>query len=125
MDSFARDDVAVVRLRESVSFGPYINNIQLNMDDSYPPDDTLCRAQGWGCTEKGTLLIKGPFMSFSFERRNQTLNLVFTPLSTVCTTLLVDILRLIKPALDPNCMKPFIDHIVRTQCGYNPCVLNY
>nr|XP_022289676.1 transmembrane protease serine 9-like isoform X2 [Crassostrea virginica] len=52
VDSFARDDVAVVRLREPVSFGPFINNIQLNMDDSYPPDDTLCRAQGWGCTEK-------------------------------------------------------------------------
>lgn len=90
MDSSAKDDVAVVRLREPVSFGPFINNIQLNMDDSYPPDDTLCRAQGWGCTEKGTLLIKGPSMSFSFERRNQSLNLVFSPLSMVGTDLLVD-----------------------------------
>lgn len=49
-DSFAKDDIALVRLRDPVSFGPYVNKIELNTDDNYPPDGKVCFTQGWGCT---------------------------------------------------------------------------
>lgn len=45
-----RDDIAVVRLKEDVEFS---SNIQINQDTSYPPDWSLCEAQGWGCTSAG------------------------------------------------------------------------
>lgn len=49
-DSFAKDDIALLRLRDPVSFGPYVNNIELNTDANFPPDGEDCFAQGWGCT---------------------------------------------------------------------------
>lgn len=49
-DSLAKDDIAVVRLREPVDFGPYVRNIEFNTDSDYPPDGTECFTQGWGCT---------------------------------------------------------------------------
>ncbi|XP_061194376.1 serine protease 33-like [Saccostrea echinata] len=45
-----RGDIAVVRLEEDVQFGPNVQKIKLNSDSSYPPDWSLCKAQGWGCT---------------------------------------------------------------------------
>jgi hypothetical protein len=45
-----KDDIAVVHLKEAVSYGSSIQNIEFNTDSSYPPDGTICRAQGWGCT---------------------------------------------------------------------------
>nr|XP_034328692.1 anionic trypsin-2-like [Crassostrea gigas] len=50
IDSFAKDDIALLRLRDPVSFGPYVNNIELNTDANFPPDGEDCFAQGWGCT---------------------------------------------------------------------------
>lgn len=49
-DSVAKDDIALLRLRDPVSFGPYVNNIELNTDANFPPDGEDCFAQGWGCT---------------------------------------------------------------------------
>lgn len=54
-DSLAKDDIAVVRLREPVDFGPYVRNIEFNTDSDYPPDGTECFTQGWGCTTNGNL----------------------------------------------------------------------
>lgn len=43
----AKDDIALVRLREPVAFDPYVRNIEFNTDSDYPPDGTECFTQGW------------------------------------------------------------------------------
>ncbi|XP_061194746.1 trypsin-2-like [Saccostrea echinata] len=51
--SEGKDDIAVVRLSDDVSFGPDVQETILNSDHSYPPDGTECSAQGWGCSRSG------------------------------------------------------------------------
>ncbi|XP_048748230.2 elastase-1-like [Ostrea edulis] len=45
-----KNDIAIVQLKEAVSYGPNIQEIKLNSDSNYPQDGTICKAQGWGCT---------------------------------------------------------------------------
>lgn len=70
-DSFAKDDIALVRLRDPVSFGPYVNNIELNTDDNYPPDGKVCFTQGWGCTSNNGNLCNLSFIYISINSSRQ------------------------------------------------------
>lgn len=52
-----KNDIAIVQLKEAVSYGPNIQEIKLNSDSNYPQDGTICKAQGWGCTSNSKFHI--------------------------------------------------------------------